>query len=182
MMNSTKQIIGNRGIHPQATAYQAASRTNRPPYAQTRSYNQGVYPGPSSYTDFPGMAGTQLPAESTMFAQPPVTTGTGGEGGGLTTLFGGGSGGSAGGASSGGGFNLQQVSKILDRLGGIEGIVDTFSKMQKMVQSFQQFAPLIKVLLGSFGKGKAKDDEKTKPRRRRRRRRRSSRRNRRIRR
>lgn len=56
MMNSTKQIIGNRGIHPQATAHQAASRTNRPPYAQTRSYNQGVYPGPSSYTDFPGMA------------------------------------------------------------------------------------------------------------------------------
>jgi hypothetical protein len=58
--------------------------------------------------------------------------------------------------AKGGGFNLgnslNDIKGIVDRMGGIDGIVSTMTKVQKVVGSISQMAPLIKVLAGSFGK------------------------------
>ncbi|WP_277713305.1 hypothetical protein [Paenibacillus mucilaginosus] len=70
----------------------------------------------------------------------------------LAGLLGGGGGGT-------GSFNIGQIKDIVDRLGGVEGIVSTFGKVQTVVQSMSQMAPMIKLLLGSFGKGKKSDAE-----------------------
>ncbi|QHT59331.1 hypothetical protein GXP70_04665 [Paenibacillus lycopersici] len=55
-----------------------------------------------------------------------------------------------------GGFNLanslNDIKGVVDRLGGLDGIVTTMGKVQKVVGSITQMAPLIKVLAGSFGK------------------------------
>uniref|UniRef100_A0A4Y8PZU5 Tyrosine protein kinase n=2 Tax=Paenibacillus athensensis TaxID=1967502 RepID=A0A4Y8PZU5_9BACL len=58
-------------------------------------------------------------------------------------------------------------------MGGIEGIMGTMGKVQKFVTTFQQMAPMFKVMFNSFG-GKVKstddDDFADLPRRRKRRR------------
>ncbi|PWV95300.1 hypothetical protein DFQ01_12812 [Paenibacillus cellulosilyticus] len=54
-----------------------------------------------------------------------------------------------------GGFSLDKIGElkgVVDRLGGIDGILNSVGKMQKVVANFQQMAPLIKVLAGSFKK------------------------------
>lgn len=56
----------------------------------------------------------------------------------------------AGGGSS---LNLGQVKGFIDKMGGIEGIVGTMTKVQKFMASFQQMAPMIKLLMSSFGSG-----------------------------
>ncbi len=86
----------------------------------------------------------------------PVPGGTGGFGG-AGGLTGGASGGAAGGSGAGGllgGLNLNQVKGFIDKMGGIDGLVSTMTRVQKMVSSFQQMAPMLKLLMGSFG-GKA---------------------------
>lgn len=62
-----------------------------------------------------------------------------------------------GGSSGGSGFNLNlnQVKGFIDRMGGIDGIVGTMTRVQKMVSSFQQVAPMLKLLIGSFASAKA---------------------------
>ena len=79
-----------------------------------------------------------------------------------------------------GGFslsNLGDLKVMIDRFGGIDGIVATVQKVQKVVSSMQQMAPMLKLLAGSLGKKKkaavAADDEEYIPPRRRRRRRRN---------
>ncbi|MCZ8519740.1 MULTISPECIES: hypothetical protein [Paenibacillus] len=142
--------------------------------AQTRSFLQGTAPG-GDFTgggvpfggggiDYPGLGG-QVPATQALVPQ-------GGDGGGgLAGLLGGGGGGQGagggggalagllGGGTGGKGFNIGQIKQIVDRLGGVEGIVNTFGKMQSVVQSVSQMAPMIKLLLGSFGKGKKGGDD-----------------------
>lgn len=61
---------------------------------------------------------------------------------------------SAGGAAGGaaGGLTFGQLKGIVDKMGGINGIIGTMTRVQKMVQSFQQVAPMIKLLMGSFAK------------------------------
>lgn len=82
---------------------------------------------------------------------------------------------SAAAATSKSGFNIGDLKGIFDRMGGVEGIVSTMGKVQKVMQSVQQFAPMAKMLVGVFGKSKNKDNEDDeyfyKPSRRRRRRR-----------
>lgn len=55
-----------------------------------------------------------------------------------------------------GGFNLgnslSDLKGVVDRMGGLDGIVTTMTKVQKVVGSITQMAPLIKVLAGSLGK------------------------------
>ncbi|XEC95666.1 tyrosine protein kinase [Paenibacillus tarimensis] len=78
----------------------------------------------------------------------------------------------AGGFSLG---NLSELKNVIDRMGGIDGIVNTVSKMQKVFSSVQQMAPMVKLLMGSIGKKGAvakKDDDEWVPSKRRRRRRR----------
>ncbi|QHW31474.1 hypothetical protein GZH47_11890 [Paenibacillus rhizovicinus] len=69
-----------------------------------------------------------------------------------------------------GGFNLgnslSDLKGVVDRMGGLDGIVTTMTKVQKVVGSITQMAPLIKVLAGSFGKKGAsatiaEDDDST---------------------
>ncbi|MFC5651408.1 tyrosine protein kinase [Paenibacillus solisilvae] len=79
-----------------------------------------------------------------------------------------------------GGFNLgnslNDIKGIVDRMGGIDGIVTTMTKVKEVVGSISQMAPLIKVLAGSFKKDTAsiaEDDDDTPPPRRKKKRRRT---------
>ncbi|MEB3103394.1 hypothetical protein [Ferviditalea candida] len=53
-----------------------------------------------------------------------------------------------------GGFKLpvNEIKTIVDRMGGLDGIMSTVSKMQKLVTSVQEVTPMLRSLLGSFGK------------------------------
>ncbi|MDQ6422527.1 hypothetical protein RB620_24150 [Paenibacillus sp. LHD-117] len=62
---------------------------------------------------------------------------------------------------SGGGFslanltkyaNLTEIKGLVDRMGGLDGILSTVTKVQKVVSGVSQMAPLMKVFMGSFGK------------------------------
>ncbi|WP_223068832.1 hypothetical protein [Paenibacillus caui] len=46
--------------------------------------------------------------------------------------------------------NLGNIMGFIDRMGGIDGIMSTLGKVQKVVSSFQQIAPMAKLLMGSF--------------------------------
>ncbi|MFB9324460.1 hypothetical protein ACFFSY_00705 [Paenibacillus aurantiacus] len=50
------------------------------------------------------------------------------------------------------GGNIKDLQGLVDRMGGLDGILSTVQKVQKVVSSVQQMAPLIKVLAGSIGK------------------------------
>lgn len=147
-MSYPRQMIGNRGMAPYPRAVTYAHPHARPQvYAPgqqvfTRSLTPAAGMGAGNpYGDFNEFGGNSLAL------QPAAEQ----EGGGLfSSLFGGG--GSATDTAGGGGFNVEQIKGVIDKLGGVEGIVETFSKMQKMVQSVQQFAPMLKVLFNSFGK------------------------------
>ncbi len=70
--------------------------------------------------------------------------------------------------------NLGEIKGFVDRMGGIDGILTTVTKVQKVVSSVSQMAPLVKVILSSFGKkseDSSDDDdiEETRPKRKRRR-------------
>jgi hypothetical protein len=74
------------------------------------------------------------------------------------------------------GFSLASLGEIkgfVDRIGGIDGILTTVTKVQKVVSSVSQMAPLVKVILSSFGKKSADSDDddigETRPKRKRRR-------------
>ncbi|CAG7647512.1 hypothetical protein ACFQI7_20275 [Paenibacillus allorhizosphaerae] len=67
---------------------------------------------------------------------------------GLFSAFGGGGGGGAaatGGAAAGGDF-----FSLFKKVGGLDGIISTMSKVQKMYTLFQQMGPIFK-LMGGFG-------------------------------
>ncbi|MCP1312487.1 hypothetical protein [Paenibacillus tyrfis] len=150
-MSYPRQMIGNRGMtpYPRAVTYahpHASPQVYAPGQQQvfTRSLTPAAGLGAGNpYGDFGEFGGGNPLALHPAAEQ---------EGGGfLSSLFGGG-GGATGTAGGGGGFNVEQVKAVIDKLGGVEGIVETFNKMQKMVQSVQQFAPMLKVLFNSFGK------------------------------
>lgn len=55
-------------------------------------------------------------------------------------------------------FSLANLQGMMDKMGGLDGILNTVSKVQKVVSSVQQMAPMIKVLAGSLtSKGDSKD-------------------------
>lgn len=65
-------------------------------------------------------------------------------------------------AAKAGGFSLSGLSDIkglVDRMGGIDGILSTVQKVQKVVSSVSQMAPLVKVLLSSFKKSSSDDSD-----------------------
>lgn len=112
-----------------------------------RSVQDPFYPGTPGF--FGGQQGGSYPGLDPAGGSPnwpvpytPQTPGAGGGGGGT------------------GGFNLSnlnlnQVKGFIDKMGGIDGIVSTMTRVQKMVSSFQQMAPMLKLLMGSFGGAKA---------------------------
>ncbi|PQP83423.1 tyrosine protein kinase [Paenibacillus sp. PCH8] len=85
-------------------------------------------------------------------------------------------------ASGSTGFSLANIGELkgmIDRFGGIDGIMSGIGKMQKVVGGIQQMAPMMKLVMGilPFGKGKkdssaadADYNEYSKPRRRKRKR------------
>ena len=52
--------------------------------------------------------------------------------------------------------SLGEIKGLIDRVGGIDGIVSGISKVQKLVSSFQQLGPVAKIVMSvlPFGKGK----------------------------
>ncbi|MEK3913007.1 hypothetical protein [Paenibacillus sp. FSL H7-0331] len=157
-MSIQRPPIGNRGVNTR-------SFTQQPPSYSLGTQLPNPYPGigTNSYTPQP-----QYTPQVVQAAPTPPASGGGGALSKLTSFFGGGGSGAATGASST--INIAQMKQVFDRLGGIDGIMDTMGKVQKMVQSVQQMAPLVKVLMGSFGK-KKKDGDSDAPLRRRRRKR-----------
>ncbi|MGW8957331.1 tyrosine protein kinase [Paenibacillus sp. NPDC055715] len=129
----------------------------RPPQRSLSDpYNSSPYPGLDSYSDGPqvgssGLVPYEAPSsitESAAVVTPdPVPTKGGllGSLGGLGNLS-----------------NLGEIKGFIDRMGGIDGIVATFSKVQKVISSVQQFAPMAKLIMGSlpaFGKSASKNSE-----------------------
>ncbi|SFE73537.1 hypothetical protein SAMN05216378_3886 [Paenibacillus catalpae] len=59
-----------------------------------------------------------------------------------------------------GSFNMPSLNEIkgfVDRIGGLDGILTTVGKVQKVVSSVSQMAPLVKVIFGSFKKDSGSD-------------------------
>lgn len=51
-------------------------------------------------------------------------------------------------ATSGSGFSLANLGGMIEKFGGIEGILSTVGKVQKVMQTVQQFAPMAKMIAG----------------------------------
>lgn len=120
--------------------YNAPRRSATPssyPYSQ-------YYPGINPYE-------TELPLTAESSAVTPYSPFSNGANDSLTSAAG-------GAAKAGGGFsipNLGDIKGIVDRLGGIDGILVTVGKVQKMMQTFQQFAPMVKMVAGLLPLGKS---------------------------
>lgn len=71
--------------------------------------------------------------------------------------------------SGGSGFKLDEIKSFVDRMGGIDGILDTMGKVNRFMQTMQQMGPMFKLLLGSFGGAKAATAKTSRPPSRRRR-------------
>lgn len=60
-------------------------------------------------------------------------------------------------------FSLDKLTELkgfVDRIGGLDGILGTMTKAQKIIGSVQQMAPLVKVMMGTFGSKKGSDKSK----------------------
>ncbi|MBH5319021.1 hypothetical protein I6N90_14540 [Paenibacillus sp. GSMTC-2017] len=55
--------------------------------------------------------------------------------------------------------NITEIKGFVDRMGGLDGILSTVTKVQKVVSSVTQIAPLVKVFMGSFGKKSSSSEE-----------------------
>lgn len=146
--------------------------------ASTRSLNESLpsesppptpYPGISPYSQYLDAGASSVYPYTDTSASAPQAPGVdsainttalapSSSGGGLSSLFGGGSGSSgsgSGGLLSGLGINnMSDLKGIIDRMGGIDGIMANIGKVQKIVQGVQQIAPMISLLTGALGKKK----------------------------
>lgn len=87
--------------------------------------------GPPAYYNPPVQV---LPA-----AQPATTAA---KGGGLSSLV-----------------NLNEIKGIIDRVGGLDGILANMGKIQKLMAMMQQMAPLVRLLIGKGKAGTASADK-----------------------
>ncbi|WP_425325089.1 oligopeptidase [Paenibacillus dendritiformis] len=53
-----------------------------------------------------------------------------------------------------GNFSMGDLKSMIDKLGGIDGIVDTMGKVQKIMSSVQQIMPVAKMFMGTLLPGK----------------------------
>lgn len=49
------------------------------------------------------------------------------------------------------GFNFKDIKGFVDRMGGIEGVMSTLTKVQNTMKTFQQMAPMLKLLIPKLG-------------------------------
>jgi len=61
----------------------------------------------------------------------------------------------------GGLLNMNQIKTFVDRMGGIEGIISTVSKVQGIMNQFNQVAPMFKMLFSGLGGSKAATTSET---------------------
>lgn len=115
------------------------------------SYDSLNYPG------LPGHSYPGLPGHPAGGPAPGAGAGAGGGGGG-------GAGGLLG--------SLGNIRQMIDRMGGIDGVLEHVTKIQKIMSSVQQMAPMLKLLMGKKASPAALDEDDYVPRRYRRRRRR----------
>lgn len=132
------------------------------PYADFSSADLGVSsfypygdPGASGYPPVevlnPGAsagfgAGPEIGAVAPVAASPAPASGGGG---GLGSLL--------------GGLNLGNLDfkGIIEKMGGIDGLVNNLGKVQKVMQGFQQIAPMMSLFAGALGaKGAAAASDK----------------------
>ncbi|GAE08385.1 hypothetical protein JCM10914_4676 [Paenibacillus sp. JCM 10914] len=124
------------------------------PYPGITPYSEVDAAASYPYTDTPDievLSGSELEASASALA-PANNSG----GGGLAGLLGGGgSGGGIGKLLGGLGVNnISDLKGIIDRMGGIDGLVNNIGKVQKVMQGFQQLAPMVSLLAGAFSKKK----------------------------
>ncbi|NEW09406.1 hypothetical protein GK047_26030 [Paenibacillus sp. SYP-B3998] len=165
MTNQRQRIVGNGGNVPQVFT---RSFTGAPQIGN--GFNQYPGLGGNPFSDFPQGGGLPVPFEGGgglfgggagnpsgggLFGGGNAPAAGGGGGGGLLGgLLGGGGGTGSTSSNALSGLNLKQISGFVERMGGIDGIIGTMGKVQKVMSSFQQMAPMMKVLFNSFGKGK----------------------------
>ncbi|WP_342416672.1 tyrosine protein kinase [Paenibacillus sp. FSL R10-2782] len=120
----------------------------RPPQRSLSDpYNSSSYPGLDTYSNVPevdssGIVPYEAPASITESAAVVTADPASAKGGLLGSL----------GSLS----NLNEIKGFIDRMGGIDGIVATLGKVQKVMSSVQQFAPMAKLIMGSLpGLGKS---------------------------
>lgn len=115
--------------------------------------------------------GPEFPAESGFTPPPQNISGLSGPPAQYPVPFSGGGPGN----SLASNFNMNELKNMIDRMGGVDGILNTMQKVNKLMQTVQQMTPMLKLFLGSFGKAKTTDmydDDDYYPKRRRRRKRR----------
>jgi hypothetical protein len=140
--NPHQPTIGN--------GYDAQIRSFTPPNAPGDFFG-GSYPGlgEGAFTEFPQAGNLPVPYQGGAAS---------GGGGGIGSLLG-----LAGGKGTGSnplsGINFNQIKSFVDRMGGIDGIIATMTKVQKFMGTFRQMAPMLKVLFNNFG-GKAKSTDR----------------------
>lgn len=161
--------------------YHHRRRSSSSTRALSESQPASLYPGVHSYADLPTDAGVSSfypypspvqpsiapievnpgAAASLPFAPSAAAPVPASSGGGLGGLL--------------GGLNLGNLDMkgIVEKLGGIDGILSNIGKFQKVMQSFQQLAPMMQLFAGAFKKGgaaslteKSDDFEYVPPRRR----------------
>lgn len=147
-----------------APGHRPSSHAHR--QAHTSAYMpHGVVPRSLNETQiqpmYPGVE-PQYPGFGEVEASALVPYGQGGSGG---NLYGGGAQVvspvpvQAPAATGSSGFSLANIGELkgmIDRFGGIDGIMNGIGKMQKVVGGIQQMAPMMKLVMGilPFGKGK----------------------------
>ncbi|NBI29862.1 hypothetical protein [Chengkuizengella marina] len=121
------------GIRNETGAGQVPANTNYPPAVP---YNGAQTPFNDAPTPFNN--GAQAPFNEARDHNLPVpSTTTGGGSNPLANL------------------PIGDIKAMVEKLGGVEGIFNTINKMNGFMKQVQQFSPMLKLLLGSFGKGAA---------------------------
>jgi hypothetical protein len=57
------------------------------------------------------------------------------------------------------GVNLEAIKTTVNKMGGIQGIIENMNKMQKLMASLQQMGPMLKLLFSSIGGKKSQASE-----------------------
>lgn len=121
------------GVNPYADFPEEVGASSLYPYSNTMhpSYTSSSYDGTSEL-------GSHLPVP--VSAVTPASSNSGSGAGGLSSLL--------------SGLNLSNidVKGIIERMGGIDGLVANVGKVQKVMQGFQQLAPVMSLLGNMFGK------------------------------
>lgn len=109
---------------------------SHPKHERSTPFTRQEFPYAQNYIPGGSYPGNEFPVPY----QPPAQSG----GGILDFLQGGGSG------SGGSKFNMADLKAMVDRMGGIDGILNSIQKVNKIMQTMQQMGPMLKLMFGSL--------------------------------